>query len=471
MGDITFEQVWNAEVIENDNGDCYVKNMSYNQNIPAGGDVSFGFIAGCEGEKAELSDYSLYEIVLWDEMEEEEDDEDNTEEEPDEGDEIIWEESDFISKESYEEYLKSQSNYAAYTYRKARMVSIFESDDDDFVECQVDYDILFQYIPAQYKIDYKGRNIQNPTIIENKTITMKEIRGKAIQNFCIVGTDMYATQHHGRNTFLMHFRLNNKKKTAKFADAMVLTGFGHGQSIQSFTHEGNRYFLLGCNAPEKAEKDTQHWGTEIACIQYRANSGIEYGCRIAAGQEYGLIKDLEFATDDGETKGAIKQVEFGLYGKKTLVLWKRKGKGSIQLATFDISKLIGGLTLKNEQGDISFKTEKPKCIFYKYANKTLKLYKKLYPNKSMQALDIVGNSRIYMSSGTGSNMSLSKFTQTKKKFSRNLKYIKSTADVLPKQTYEVEGMQAEGARLYYCLVPAKAENDLKFPQYIVSVKR
>ncbi len=87
----------------------------------------------------------------------------------------------------------------------------------------------------------------------------------------------------------------------------------------------------------------------------------------------------------------------------------------------------------------------------------------------MQALDIVGYSKIYMSSGSGANMSLSKLTQTDKKLSRKLRYIESSADPLPEQTYEVEGMQAEGGRLYYCLAPAP--DGLKFPQYIVSVER
>ena len=473
LGDITFEQVWNAEVIENDNGDCYVKNMSYNQNIPAGGEVSFGFIASCEGKTAELSDYSLYEIVLWDEMEEDDDGEEDEEEESVAGDEIIWEESDFINRESYEEYLKSRADYAAYAYRRARKISIFEEDEKDFVSCEINYDILPDSIPDEYTIIYKGlmRDENNNEIVQDKKITLKRIRGRAVQNFCIVGTDMYVTQHHNRNTFLMHFKLDNKKYTAKFADAMVLTGFGHGQSIQSFTHGGNRFFLLTCNAPKNAPEGTKDWGTEIACIQYRANSGIEYGCRIAEGQEYGLIKDLEYATKDGKQKGAIKQVEFGLYGKKTLVLWKKRGDGNIQLATYDISKLIGGLTSKNEQGDISFKTKKRTCKYYKCAGKGTERYQRLFPNSSMQALDIVGYSKIYMSSGRGANMSLSKLTQTDKKLSRKLRYIESSAGPLPKQTYEVEGMQAEGGSLYYCLAPATATDGSKFPQYIVSVDR
>lgn len=481
LGNIAFIQVWNAEVLENDNGDCYVKNMSYNQNIPAGGEVSFGFIASCDGEKAQLSDYSLYEIVLWEEMEENKQSEEDKVEESNEGDEIIWEESDFTNKKSYEEYLKSRADYAVYTYRKTRAVSVFEEDEEDFVSCEINYDILSDGIPNEYTIKYKGvmRDVNNNVvhdennnvIVQDKEVTLKNIRGRAVQNFCIVGNDLYATQHHGRNTFLMHFKLDNKEYTAKFVDGMVLIGFGHGQSIQTFTYGGKRYFLLDCNAPENAPKGTKDWGTEIACIQYNKDSGIEYGCRTVAGQEYGLIKDLEYATDDGKTKGAIKQVEFGLYGKKTLVLWKRKGKRSIQLATFDISKLIGGLTSKNEQGDISFKTKKCKCINYKFAKYGTARYKKLYPNYSMQALDIVGNSKIYMSSGLEDTMSISKFVQTKKRLSRKLRYIQNTADPLPKNTYEVEGMQAEGNSLYYCLAPTDATGGSKFPQYIVSVDR
>lgn len=467
-GDIIFEQVWNAEVIENDNGDCYVKNMSYNQNIPAGGEVSFGFIASCEGETAELSDYSLYEIVLWDEMEEDDDGE-----EEDSGDEIIWEESDFIDRESYEEYLKSQADYAPYAYRKARMLGIFDEEqyEEDFVECEINYDILPEYIPNEYTIKYQGlaKDENNNVIVEDKKITVNKILGKAVQNFCIVGKDMYATQHHGRNTFLMHFELDNKEYTAKFKDAMVLTGFGHGQSIQSFTHGGKRFFLLTCKVLDSAPSKSKHWGTEIACIQYKANSGIEYGCRIAKGQEYGLIKDLDYATGDGKRYGAIKQVEFGLYGKKTLVLWKKKGNGNIQLATYDISKLIGGLTLRNEDDDISFKGKKSK--YYKCAAPRSERYDRLFPGGSMQALDIVGYSKIYISSGSGYHMSLSKLTQTKKKLSEELRYITSEAYPLPKQEYEIEGMQAEGDSLYYCITPAQATDDSKFPQYIVSVAR
>lgn len=37
------------------------------------------------------------------------------------------------------------------------------------------------------------------------------------------------------------------------------------------------------------------------------------------------------------------------------------------------------------------------------------------------------------------------------------------------EEYEVEGMQAEGGSLYYCLAPAT--DGSKFPQYIVSVDR
>ena len=472
LGNITFEQVWNAEVMENDDGDCYVKNMPYNQNIPAGGEVSFGFIACCEEEMTELSDYSLYEIVLWDEMEED-DEEEEEEPEPVEDDEIIWEEEDFNTREAYEEYLKSRATYATYAYRSARMVSIFEtSDDDDFVECQVDYDILYQYIPAQYTINYKGPNEQNPEIIVDKTITIEKIRNRAIQNFCIVGTDMYATQHSGENTFLMHFKLNHKKKTARFADAMILMGFGHGQSIQSFTHGGKQYLLLTCNIG-KDPNNEKHWGSEIACIQYQKNTRLAYDERVE-GQSYGLIKDLKYATDDGESKGAIKHVEFGLYGKKTLVLWKRKGKGGIQIAVYDISKKIGDLTSMSVQKDISLKKDNSLKKYYKYAKTKTKWFDRLYPrtfgeNRSMQALDIVGNSKIYLGSGKGEKMSLTKLERSKKKLKHQLKYIDSTADVLPKQMYEAEGMQAEGSRLYYCLAPAK--DGLKFPQYIVSVKR
>ena len=110
-------------------------------------------------------------------------------------------------------------------------------------------------------------------------------------------------------------------------------------------------------------------------------------------------------------------------------------------------------------------------VFLTHCGMNSTRHKRLFPNRSMQALDIVGNSKIYMSSGLKGTMSLSKFTQTAKKLSRKIRYIKSSADPLPKNTYEVEGMQAQGGSLYYCLTPTNATDGSKFPQYIVSVDR
>lgn len=42
---------------------------------------------------------------------------------------------------------------------------------------------------------------------------------------------------------------------------------------------------------------------------------------------------------------------------------------------------------------------------------------------------------------------------------------------MPKNTYEVEEMQAEGNSLYYCLALTDATDGSKFPQYIVLVDR
>lgn len=47
---LTFEQVWNAEYISDEDEDI-LENKGYNQNIEPGQTVSFGFIASCDGKK------------------------------------------------------------------------------------------------------------------------------------------------------------------------------------------------------------------------------------------------------------------------------------------------------------------------------------------------------------------------------------------------------------------------------------
>ena len=61
LSDVDFDNVWNAELLECADGYSYLENMSYNQNIPAGGSVSFGFIATCE-KTPDFSEHILYEI-------------------------------------------------------------------------------------------------------------------------------------------------------------------------------------------------------------------------------------------------------------------------------------------------------------------------------------------------------------------------------------------------------------------------
>ncbi len=103
---LTFEQIWSAEICENlsEEGFCYLDNKEYNQNIEPGQSVSFGFIAECDGDKVELYDDILYEMIEMPEELEGEEDWEATYEEMVLA-EYVFDSEDFYDEESYQEYL------------------------------------------------------------------------------------------------------------------------------------------------------------------------------------------------------------------------------------------------------------------------------------------------------------------------------------------------------------------------------
>lgn len=99
---LSFEQVWGAELVDEE--EASFDNADYNQNIEPGQSVSFGFIADCDGEKAEIYDEILYEMIqIPEELEGDEDWVDEYEE--NELAKYELERDDFDTDEEYQEYL------------------------------------------------------------------------------------------------------------------------------------------------------------------------------------------------------------------------------------------------------------------------------------------------------------------------------------------------------------------------------
>lgn len=55
----TIEHIWNGQIVEKEEGFYTIKNAGWNQDIAAGGSVTFGMTVKCEGEKDTIRDYYL----------------------------------------------------------------------------------------------------------------------------------------------------------------------------------------------------------------------------------------------------------------------------------------------------------------------------------------------------------------------------------------------------------------------------
>lgn len=149
------------------------------------------------------------------------------------------------------------------------------------------------------------------------------------------------------------------------------------------------YFLLTCNpyivSNIKGLKN-DHWGTEVACIEYKKNTVLKYdGQNPTPG--YGLLSDLEYATDSTKNYGEIKCIDIGLYSKTRFVIWKMKTNRDIQLVIYDFGKFIDKLCNKQK---VSLKVSKIKPQYYKWCKEGSEKWSYVYPDKSMQGVDIYG---------------------------------------------------------------------------------
>lgn len=55
--------IWNAQILSRENDYYLIKNLGWNINIEAGGEVSFGLTAACNNEIIEPSDFKIVSCI------------------------------------------------------------------------------------------------------------------------------------------------------------------------------------------------------------------------------------------------------------------------------------------------------------------------------------------------------------------------------------------------------------------------
>lgn len=424
------KQVWGADLL--DGAYASFDNKDAIKNIEPGQTVSFTFIATCDDDNVDISEYTLYEMI---EIPEELKGDDKWEEEYKEDvlAQYYFDRSDFISDEAYEEYLIRHENWKnTKTYVSLNKMSKQQKN------------IVLQTIAtptpqsiATPKVVYPDypKKVNKPLTMkmENVKYTFINAGGNAVQAYCQSGQYWYFAQRirtPGTNQqkivitktierkasandqkFLeqwkiqegeSYFDLNNKEN-----QVMFLQGYNHGQSLEIFRFNKKIYLLL--TAGSVGSK--RNFGNKIAIIKFVPGNEFIYGDSQAdAILETKCLTNLEYANKKKRKVGSIKQVEVALSENKgTLLVWSELNHYTakdrkVQLSCYRFPKLMNQLLHVQTKKNKSYMGKKIKTCYrsFRVIDKRLcccsvlqedKAKNVVKPYNSVQAVDLSNRTR------------------------------------------------------------------------------
>ena len=487
---LLFEQVWNAEYID-DEAEDVLDNMGYNQNIEPGQSVSFGFIAVCEDENIEFDADTLYEMIT---IPEELEGNPNWEDE--------YEMEQLAYYDYYPDDFESEADYEEYVAKRNELgleIPTYKSEDDDqpeefeeYPEVSANQINLFSLAKAGEKTDNKKKTLRlNSGAIEAKFINAGK---KGIQSYYKSGGYMYAVQHYTDGIKITKCAKSVVKKetdiqsdlrkiwdihegdvvydlSSKKNEVMELTGFHHGQTLEMFSYKNETYMMVTAGKTGKAK-----WGDKIAILKF-SEGKLKYGDVKTEKKNLTLyITGIQYANKSHKSKGSIQHVEAALSeNKKTLLLWSQvqeKGKSSqIQLSCLRMSDVMPQLEKARNKAHKKNKIATKSCknisskSFICTAMQSKEKGNFGKPNGSFQALDITnqenGKYRIFVAGGNddcGYKCSVMVSTIDKKGVSKIYKPRNVTSSLLGLSTQkEMEGMHYYGDKVHFILtaIPKK----------------
>ena len=214
---------------------------------------------------------------------------------------------------------------------------------------------------------------------------------------------------------------------------MTLIGFGHTQTLEKYTYNGKTYFLIGCKADEDAK---YKWAIQIGCIEYKANTSIEY-------TDISRLCYLTSANTKGEACGKIERTDAALSSDtKSLFIWTKAIKGKkevVQYTKYDADKIFKIFEKNKGKAIACYNDDVKKACKWAYTQIDPKL-----PNGSCQGVEFSNADSMYVIGGnTGETPMIFKFQKggTVKKATMEHKNFCSTT--------VTEGIQLKGDFIYF----------------------
>ncbi|MFD1421778.1 helveticin J family class III bacteriocin [Lactiplantibacillus songbeiensis] len=171
-----------------------------------------------------------------------------------------------------------------------------------------------------------------------------------VQSIYIGTTNAYALQFvkGDAKQLLSKCRMDKEKKTATRVSTMTLYNFGHGQTLQYFSHKGKDYFWVVCKATNLAvkglEKGDFNWEIQIGRLQFRDNTTINSYTDIPR------LAGIDSANKTGKPYGKVYRVEAALSSDSHfLMIWMKNTAAGIQFSYYNVNTLNTILDSKENQ--------------------------------------------------------------------------------------------------------------------------
>ena len=284
----------------------------------------------------------------------------------------------------------------------------------------------------------------------SKEYTLKNLNRKtAIQKTYIGSTYVYVLQRKGSDMYLSRCTISGSSATYK--DEMLLTDFGHSQTLEWFEYNGTAYFWIACKA---SYEYTQNWSTQIGRLEYKANATVDY-------TEIKRLSNLGKANKEGNAHGTLKRVDAALSSDKSILLvWSKNTDNEMQFTFYDAAKINKALSNSSSKY-VSCESQ----VIIDALISTFQMKNTFLIDGSCQGLEVSDAMSIYMASGGRDETKyIFKLNSSGSKIGEI--YMKNSALSSGTDT-EIEGLQLSGDNVYFGLCDHYEKDNGK--QYIYSV--
>lgn len=332
----------------------------------------------------------------------------------------VLEKDDFESNERYNNYLKSLS-----TEQQIMPLAMEDLKPTTTVTSDI-----------TYTFDYSNADCDN-----------------AIQNFCFDSNGLiYVTQNASKDdgydgtavkgdVIISECKLNGN--VIEFKSSMILKNGGHGQTLESYTYTDSnnvskKYLLV---STESKKSGDNYWSIQIGRLEYKANKTVD-------SSEVNKLTYLSYANSDLESLGSVKRCDAAISANnKYLLIWSKiidknnENSEPIQYSCYDFETINKQL---DKSSTVSFKanTTLKKVLEYSF---TQKGNQKIFPQGSVQGIEVTNNANMYISSGKESDSPWICNVSKSGKWKSTVKVAFSDWG----SSFEMEGIKIKGEYLYF----------------------